>query len=94
MDSPPTGYYAKWATPIIVEKNVTNFIRSAKFVKVFSLESFSLYGSYQTKDFPELLIAYNTLITLKHIHRYVWNPSEVAYLLLKVGLPVVSGLLT
>ena len=44
MDSPPTGYYAKWATPIFVEKTFTNGIRSVKFVKVFSLESFPLYG--------------------------------------------------
>ena len=43
MDSPPTGYYAKWATPIFVEKTCTNFIRSAKFVKAFSLK-IPLYG--------------------------------------------------
>ena len=45
MDSPPTGYYAKWATPIFVEKTFTNVIRSEKFVKVFSLKSFPLYGT-------------------------------------------------
>ena len=36
----------KWATPIFVEKTFTNGIRSTKFVKVFSLEGFPLYGTY------------------------------------------------
>ena len=35
----------KWATPIFVEKTFTNGIRFAKFMKVFFLESFPLYGN-------------------------------------------------
>ena len=38
----PTGYCAKWTTPIFVEKSFMDDLRSAKF---FSLESFPLYGS-------------------------------------------------
>ena len=35
----------KWATPIFVEKTITNGTGSVKFVKLLSLESFLLYGS-------------------------------------------------
>ena len=59
MDSTQTGYYAqynklKWATPIFMEKSFTDGIRSAKFAKVFSLES-SRYTVQQLSLGPRAL---------------------------------------